>query len=136
MKAEGIRRVDAPRRGLLLTVFLLANIAFWTIALLHVVPGLSNAEKALPRIAEMLKMQPELIQVGLYVSILNGLVSLVALMGVWAWKRWGVIVYVGRGLLLVAFEAFQGGSIGAGTTSLIGVTVLVLLVRKNWKSFR
>jgi hypothetical protein len=61
--------------------------------------------------------------------------NLACMVGVWNWKRWGVVGFCG--LTVATLVANLAMGVGAGAiTGLVGAGILVALVRPLWDHFR
>ena len=108
-------------RGVLLATFLILVIASGIIqAVLYVAQRRQDADLAMPII--------------LALGIVHAALNVIAAIGIWNWKKWGVYLYIGSSVLGVIIGVIAVGPI-AFFSMLLPVILLGYLIATKWSWF-
>ena len=108
-------------RGVLLATFLILVIASGIIqAVLYVAQRRQDADLTMPII--------------LALGIVHAVLNVIAAIGIWNWKKWGVYLYIGSSVLGVIIGVIAVGPI-AFFSMLLPVILLGYLIAAKWSWF-
>jgi hypothetical protein len=123
-----------PRRGAGLTVLLVLLFLYNTVILVVSVLAASKLPRATAALTE-LEVDPARLRRWLLFSAAFAVARLVCLGAIWAWKSWGVAVYLGLAALGIVVAMKTGEQMSA-LSGLIGMTLLGFGVLRRWGNFR
>ena len=73
-----------------------------------------------------------------YALIIEVIISIIGTIGIWLWKKWGVLCYLSVIFLNIVVALFAGNIIGLpiiAIASLIGLAILYIVLRDKWQYF-